>query len=925
MGRKRSDLLFNCFAILLFLIPLNGYAHNGADHQAGGDDVNFSAALHWLETSQKAVGEVSAPADVATGLQSTSEALRIFWLLDSSVADKQAALETLRSDLADLNTEQLSRVLLALAEAKQPFEAEKTALLTRQGADGGFGHFPGYDSTPLDTSYALLALRAAGEDALVASGALQFLSSAQLPDGGFSVYNDQPSVMVTALAVKAMKAYLYTHNISGVLSQAVDYLYAAQNAEGHWGTDWESALALQALIPVTTDVSKYTDAVSYLQNLQSSDGHWGEQVYATSLSVAALNLLTSIDVPLDPEKAVLAGRLVDASSGARLSEPTIDVMGTSDDQVEIKPDGSFTVSNLSEGSYVIAYSAPGYLGASQSVTLRKGQFANVGTIRLAVAPTTVLVTGVITDGSSGAPIGGVTVSSTVGGNVNSTVTGADGTYRLLSEPGSTVLSAQSPEYYPVAASADLVAGTKISFSPSLQPLSEEQPDSSSIVGTVVDANAQPIAGALVAVPGGTESAQTDAAGRFMLADLNGGEVSVTVSKTGFETIGFSLVVPEKTNVDVGQITLNEQEMLPSTSVQGQVIDMVSGLGVAGATVSVGGLSTTTDVNGFYRITDIQVLEFTVATNAAGYMHSGKDVSLAEHTELTLDISVRKADLGGVDIAQVTTDKTVYGAYEPVLINAELKNDTALNQGARLYVRVKDSAGTDIENFSGVYLPPIDPKSDPEELAHYQKHLDEAVENLAPGEQKTVQLEQWWNTMTVAPGVYTVTVQALDGTTSNLVSESSTTVTVEPSAVVASLAPKGSPGYVLLNNQADVELFAEIFNRSNVEVSLEFDYTFLDPDGQVITQGHSQLDVAPSQTNVRQVLTVLPHDFVASGEYRIVLKNITGASITRQSDGTVFVPPSIRLRTTQSLNPSEVVPLEGVSVESRIQVEGVDGE
>lgn len=925
MGRKRSNCIFNVFALLLFFIPLNGHAHSGADHQSANKDVNVGAALHWLETSQQPAGWVSAPADISTDFQSTAEALQVFQLLDASAVDRQAALESLRSDLAGLNTEQLSRLVNALADANRGLELEKTELLSRQGRDGGFGHFSGYDSTPLDTSYALLALQAANADALVAPGALQFLSSAQLSEGGFSVYNDQPSVMVTALAVKAMKAYLYTHNISGVLSQAVDYLYAAQNAEGHWGTDWESALALQALIPVTTDVSKYTDAVSYLQNLQSSDGHWGEQVYATSLSLAALNLLSSIDVPLDPEKAVLAGRLVDASSGARLSEPTIDVLGTSDDQVDIQPDGSFTVSNLSAGSYVVAYSAPGYQGASQSVILREAQFANVGTIQLAVAPTTVLLTGVITDVSSGGPIGGVTVSSTVGGNVNSTVTGADGTYQLLSEPGSTVLSAQSAEYYPVAASADLVAGTKMSFSPSLQPLSEERLDSSSIVGTVVDANAHPIAGALVTVPGGTKSAQTDAAGRFTLADLNGGGVSVTVSKTGFETIGFSLVVPEKTNVDVGQIILNEQERLPSTSVQGQVIDMVSNLGVAGATVSVGGLSTTTDVNGFYRITDIQVLEFTVATNAAGYMYSGKDVSLAEHTELTLDISVRKADLGGVDIAQLTTDKTVYGAYEPVLISAELKNDTALNQGARLYVQVKDSAGTDIENFSGVYLPPIDPKSDPEELAHYQKHLDEAVENLAPGEQKTVQLEQWWNTLTVAPGVYTVTVQALDRTTSNLVSESSTTVTVEPSAVVASLAPKGSPSYVLLNNQADVELFAEIFNRSNVEVSLEFDYTFLDPDGRVITQGHSQLDMAPSQTNVRQVLTVLPYDFVASGEYRIVLENITGASVTQQSDGTVFVPPSIRLRTTQSLNPSEVVPLEGVSVESRIQVEGVDGE
>ncbi|GAA0847896.1 hypothetical protein GCM10009113_25030 [Marinobacter szutsaonensis] len=918
-------MFFNIVAVFLLFVSLNGYAHNGEVHQAGEQEANFNSALHWLETSQQPLGNVSTPSDISTSFQSTAEALRVFQLLESSGADKQAALEFLRGDLASLTTEQLSRLLVALAEANQTSNQEKTELLSRQGADSGFGHYAGYDSTPLDTSYALMALQAADSDALAAAGALQFLSSVQLPSGAFAVYNDQPSVMVTALAVKALKAYLYTHNISGVLSQAVDFLYASQNEEGHWGTDWESALALQALIPVTTDVSKYSGAVDYLKSSQSLEGHWGAQVYSTSLSVSALKMLSAIDVPVDPEKAVLAGRLVDSSSGASMSEAAIDVMGTSEDEVAIKPDGSFTVSNLSAGSYVVAYSAPGYLGASQSVTLREGQFANVGTIRLAVAPTTVLVTGVITDSSSGSPIGGVTVTSTAGGATNSTVTGTDGTYRLLSEPGTTVLSAVSSDHYPAAASVDLVAGTQVRFSPSLQPLTEEQPESSSVVGTIVDANSQSVEGALVVISGGSNTSLTDGAGRFSLSDLNGGEIAVNVSKSGFETIGFSLVVPEKTTVDIGHITLREEEVLPSTSVQGQVIDMVSGLGVAGATVSVGSLNATTDANGFYRITGIPVLEFTVSTNASGYLFSNKDVSLAEHSDLNLDINIRKADLGGVNIVRATTEKSAYGAYEPVLITADVKNETALNQGARFYVRVKDSAGNEIDSFSGVHLPVLDPQSDPEELIHYQEHLDAAVETFLPGEQRSIQLEQWWNTLRVAPGVYTLTVQALDGTTSNLVSESSTTVTVEPTMVLASLDPKGSPGYVLLNNQADVELFAEIHNRSNSNINLEFDYTFLDPEGQVITQGHSQLDLAPEDTNYRQVLTVLPYDFVTSGEYRIVLENVSGATVTRQSEGTVFVPPSIRLRSTQSLNPGEVVPLEGVSVESSIQVEGVDGE
>nr|WP_282562562.1 carboxypeptidase regulatory-like domain-containing protein [Marinobacter panjinensis] len=798
-------------------------------------------------------------------------------------------------------------------------------MLSRQGADGGFGHFAGYDSTALDTSYALIALQAAGSDVLVAGDALQFFSSAQQADGSFPLYEDQASVMVTALATKALKPYLYTHDIADVLRGSVNYLYSARNADGHWGTAWESALALQALIPVTTDVSKYGKAVDFLKASQSPEGDWGQQVYTTSISVAALKMLASIDVPVDPEKAVVAGRLVDASSGASIPSATIDVLGFSNEDVAISSDGSFVISNLGSDSYVVAYSAAGYLGASQSITLQKGQFANVGTIRLAVAPTTVLISGVITESGSGSPVPGVTITSVVGGNTNSTVSGVDGTYQLLSEPGTATLSVQSSDYYPVSATADLQAGTRVSFSPSLQALTEDQPNSSSVSGTVVDSNAQPIENVSISIVGSSSVSLTNEVGSFELTNLDGGNISVAVRKSGFESVNFSLVVPDRTNVDIGYISLKEEAVLPSTSIRGQVVDMVTGLGVPGASISVGSSKTTSDVNGFYQLSDIPVLEFTVSTNASGYLFSNKDVSLAEHTDLNLDINIRKADLGGVNIVQATTEKSVYGAYEPVLITADVENDTALNQGARFYVRVLNSEGKEVESFSGANLPPLDPQSDPEELAHYQEHLEAAIQDFAPGEQRSIKLEQWWNTLVVKPGVYTITVQALDGTTSNFVSESSTTVTVEPTNVLASLDPKASPGYVLLNNQADIELYAEIYNRSNINVNLEFDYLLTDPDGRVITQGHSQLELAPENTNARQVLSVLPYDFDASGEYRLVVENVSGATVSSQSTGIIFVPPSIRLKATQSLSPGEVVPLEGVSVESKIQVEGVDGE
>jgi len=914
------------WCILVFLTGMTAFhahAHNGQDHQVEGADASLNAALHWLELSQGAEGEVVNPLDIATDFQATAEALTVFVLLDSSTADRPAALSSIQNAPQAMTTEGLARLLIALSETAQPFATQQIDLLSHQNRDGGFGEFEGYGGTALDTSLALLALQKVDADTLVAGNTLAFLSSSQLDDGAFAVYGDQSSVVVTAMVLRAIRSYLYTYNISDMLSRAIEFLYASENAGGGWGSHWETALVLQALIPVTTDVSRYQQALDYLRAGQSIDGDWSQRVYTTALAASALKMLSSVDVPVDPEKAVVTGRVVDAANGLPISGIVIDALGVATETVDIQPDGNFIVSNLDPDAYVFAYSASGYLGVSQNITLQKGQFVNVGTVRLSIAPTAALVTGVITDASSSNPIVSATVSVVVNGQASNTTTDAGGAYQLLAEAGQAVIEVSASEYRSVMVSADLVAGTQVQFSPSLLLSSEEPPATSTVFGVVIDEQGQFIADANVAITGGTAT-PTNASGVFELTGLSPDDIEVVISKTGYETVGFSVVVPERTNANVGNITLREQQVLPSSTASGRVIDMVSGDGVPAASVVIGGLSSTTDTNGFYRIADIPVLEFTVSVNASGYLFANKQVSLAEHTELNLDINIRQADLGGVTISTVATDKTVYGAYEPVIISATVQNDTALVQGARLYVNVKNAAGTEVASFSGAFLPPLDPMSDLEELAHYQEHLEATIEEFTPSEQRSIQLEQWWNTLVVEPGSYTVTVQALDSVTSNLVSERSVLIEVESTRSIA-LDVKASPGYVLLNNSADIDIFAEVFNRSNTDASIAFDYRLLDPSNQVLTQGSAQFDLTADQTNQRLELTVFPYNFVASGYYQIEVTNITGADIQELSQGSVFVPPSIRLRATQSLDPNEVVPLEGVPVNSNIQVEGVDGE
>ncbi len=908
----------------LFFVALHAYAHNGQDHQVAGEDAALNAALHWLELSQSADGGVVTPADIATDFQATSEALTVFSILDSSIANRPAALSTLQNAPQTQTTEGLARLIVALSQNLQPVSSQQVELLARQNHDGGFGEFIDYGSTSLDTSLALLALQKINSDTLIASNALAFLSNAQQADGSFPVYGDNGSVIVSAMVLSAIRNYLYTYNISDMLSRAIDYLYAAQNADGSWGSSyWETALVLQSLIPVTTDVSRYQTALDYLTEGQSTEGDWSQQVYTTALAASALQMLSSVDVPVDPEKAVVAGRILDGATVSPINDVAIDVLGVSTETVTLQADGSFVVSNLDPDSYVFAYSAPGYLGASQNITLQRGQFANVGTVSLTIAPTTALIKGVVTHETTGDPIASATVTVIIDGQPVNTTADSTGAYQLLAEAGQALIEVSASGYRTVTATSDLIAGTQVQFSPSLLLTSEEPPAISSLTGTIVDEQEQPVAGATITVAGGSSTiSATD--GVFVISDLSAGEIQVTVSQSGYSTSVFGVVIPERTNVNVGTITLREQQVLPSTTISGRVIDMVSGQGVPAASVVVGGLSATTDTNGFYRITDIPVLEFTVSVNASGYLFANKEVSLAEHTALTLDVNIRQADLGSVTIGAVTTDKASYGAYDAVVISAAVQNDTALSQGARLYVNVKNASGAEVASFSGAFLPPLDPQSDLEELAHYQQHLAETIEEFAPGEQRIIQLEQWWNTLAVAPGTYTLTVQALDSVTSNLVSERSVLVVVEPTQSI-SLDIKASPGYVLLNNSADVEIFAEVFNRSNSHLSVTFDYRLLDSDGQVLTEGNSQFDLAPDQINQRVPLTLIPYTFIASGNYPLQVDNVTGTTIEELSEGAVFVPPSIRLRATQSLNPNEVVPLEGVSVDSNIQVEGVDGE
>ena len=113
----------------------------------------------WLAIQAQSDGSLSGNNDLATATQATAEAIRAYRVWGMSANAVVADAEGYLNDEPFHNTEYLARKIIAAAEIGQATAAWSAELLTHQNAlDGGFGHQIGYQSTVLDTVFALEAL-----------------------------------------------------------------------------------------------------------------------------------------------------------------------------------------------------------------------------------------------------------------------------------------------------------------------------------------------------------------------------------------------------------------------------------------------------------------------------------------------------------------------------------------------------------------------------------------------------------------------------------------------------------------------------------------------------------------------------------------------------------------------------------------------
>ena len=253
------------------------------------------------------------------------------------------------------------------------------------------------------------------------------------------------------------------------------------------------------------------------------------------------------------------------------------------------------------------------------------------------------ISGTVTDGATGSPISGASVST--GGR--STTTSASGAYTLTDiAAGDAQVTVAASGYATEVRQANVAGGQTTTLNITMQRPGD-------VTGTVTSSQSgEPISGATIGYPGGVTV--TDAIGHYSITGLPAGAHPLTFAATGY-------VSEDRTvSVTAGSTTTLDVPLAPTTTfVTGEVRDSVSGNVLPGATVSVDiGQTTTTDAQGRYRI-DLLPGSYQVTATAAGYQSSTGTAVINGGSYASLDFNlVPNAGTGSTVTFTPTADATV---------------------------------------------------------------------------------------------------------------------------------------------------------------------------------------------------------------------------------------------------------------------------
>ncbi|MDY8045809.1 S-layer homology domain-containing protein [Paenibacillus polymyxa] len=207
----------------------------------------------------------------------------------------------------------------------------------------------------------------------------------------------------------------------------------------------------------------------------------------------------------------------------------------------------------------------------------------------------------------------------------STTTNAQGAFTLTNVgSGEQTIMASAPGYVSGSRSVSVVTGQNVDAG-TITLQSTDIQEVGTVTGSVYDSNQSAINGASVSI--GQISTTTNAQGAFTLTNVGSGEQTITASASGYVSGSRSVSVVTGQNVDAGTITLQSTDIQEAGTVTGSVYDSNQSA-INGASVSIGQISTTTNAQGAFTLTNVQAGLQTILASAPGYVDNTKSVTIS---------------------------------------------------------------------------------------------------------------------------------------------------------------------------------------------------------------------------------------------------------------------------------------------------------
>ncbi len=346
-----------------------------------------------------------------------------------------------------------------------------------------------------------------------------------------------------------------------------------------------------------------------------------------------------------PVTKSLSGVVTDKNTGLPIPNATVTITDKDGKTYTVITDGTghYKFDNIPTGQYEITATSDGYIGFTGNITVNDNKTQNIELEQDLPTPTSVSVTGVVTDKETGLPIPNATVVITDdNGHTFTATTNASGEYTINNVPaGDYTTKVTADGYNPETGSINVDQDT--TYNPQLDRTT------ATVSGKVTDkGTGLPISNAIVVITdknGKTFTATTDATGSYTINKVPTGDYDTKVTADGYNPETGSINVKDNT-------TYNAKLDQTTVTVSGKVTDKSTDLPIPNATVVITGkdgksFTVTTDATGYYTINNVPTGDYTTKVTAKGYDDLTGNINVKDNTTYNAQLNRTIVTVTGV--------------------------------------------------------------------------------------------------------------------------------------------------------------------------------------------------------------------------------------------------------------------------------------